>query len=58
MGQYSKTVIAPIVAVICLVVAGVSGVEVGDDVKSQIVDFVGYGVGLAITLYGIFKNHK
>jgi uncharacterized membrane protein YfbV (UPF0208 family) len=50
----NKTIIAPIIAVLALVSQQVFHVELNDSVQSDIVN----ALLTAVTLYGIFKNHK
>lgn len=54
----SKTIIAPIVAVLAIVVQLVFGVEIPEDVVEQIVAVVGNVVAIGLVVYGIVKNHK
>lgn len=58
MGQYNKSIVAPIVGVVCLVLLGVFGVDIGSDLQGQIVEWIGYGITIAVSVGGIFKNHK
>lgn len=58
MGGYSKTIIAPIVAVLALVVGSMFKVTIDEDTKTQIIDGASILVGAAISIYGIIKNHK
>lgn len=50
----SRTVIAPIIALVALLVKSAFGIEVGDELQNQITD----AVLLGVTLYGIITNHK
>jgi hypothetical protein len=52
-----KTIIAPIVTVLVLFLQAF-GIHIGDDVASQITEWVVSGISLGITVWGIFKNHK
>lgn len=58
MSNYSKTIIAPIVGLIALGMTIVFGIEIGTDIQDQIITYVSTGITLAVTLYGIVKNHK
>jgi hypothetical protein len=54
----NKTVILPIVSVICLGVAAVTGhtldAKLQDDIATWTASLIGVGIGI----YGVIKNHK
>jgi hypothetical protein len=54
----TKSMIAPIVAVIAIAIKAITGVEISGEIQEQIVTgiFVLGAAGYAV--YGIFKNHK
>lgn len=53
----NKSVIAPIVGFIALVVQWIFNIDISEEVQSQIADFIVNGAALGAVLYGIFKNH-
>lgn len=54
----NKTIIAPLLGLVCLMIQAIFHVDITGDVQSQIIDTIGVVVSTAVTLYGIFKNHK
>jgi hypothetical protein len=56
--KYNKSIIVPIIALICLAIKQFIGVDIDEGVQGQVVDIGGSVVALVATLYGIFKNHK
>lgn len=54
----NKTIIAPIVAVICLTVTALTGVEIDAQTQSDVVTALGILISAGITVWGIIKNHK
>lgn len=58
MGTFNKTVIIPIISVICIAIKLVLGVEINEDIQTQITDIIFNTFLLGTILYGIFKNHK
>lgn len=53
-----KSIIAPIVGFLIVLVELIFGIEVGQDVASQIIEWLVAGASLVAIVYGIFKNHK
>jgi glycopeptide antibiotics resistance protein len=53
----NKSVIAPIVGFMALVVQWIFNIDISEEVQSQIADFIINGAALGAVLYGIFKNH-
>lgn len=53
-----KTVVAPIVATIAIVAQLIFGVDIGEEVQSQIVEALVNVIAVGAILYGIIKNHK
>ena len=53
-----KTIIAPIVATIAIVAQLIFGVDIGEEVQSQIVEALVNVIAVGVILYGIVKNHK
>jgi putative Mn2+ efflux pump MntP len=54
----SKAVIAPIVAVLAMVLGGIFDVEIGEDTQAQITEFIGYVVLGGVGVYGIIKDFR
>lgn len=52
-----RTIIAPIIAVIALVVENVLKVKLPEELQSNVVDTISNLVAIAVVIYGIFKNH-
>jgi hypothetical protein len=52
-----KTIIAPIIAVIALILENVLKVKLPEELQGNIVDTISNFVALAVVIYGIFKNH-
>jgi len=52
-----KTIIAPIVGVIVLMLNTVFGYNIGQEVGDQIIDVLVNLIAVVFTVYGIFKNH-
>lgn len=53
----TKTIIAPIVALIVLVVQALFGIEIPEDVVNEFVVVIGNLVAVATVIYGIVTNH-
>lgn len=53
-----NTVIAPVVALIALVVGGVFHINIDEGVQNTIVQGLALLLTAGIALYGIVKNHK
>ena len=54
----SKTAIAPIVALILMVVGGLFHIDFTEDEKTIITESAALLITAGITLYGIIKNHN
>jgi uncharacterized protein (DUF697 family) len=54
----TKTMIAPIVAVIALAIKGFFGIEIPETVQAEIVTYLVGAIALGTTVWGIVKNHK
>lgn len=50
--------IAPIVAVIALMIKGFFGIDIPETVQAEIVTYIVGGVALGTSIWGIIKNHK
>lgn len=50
--------IAPIVAVICMAVAGITGVQIDADTQEQVATGIFVCISAGVSIYGIVKNHK
>ena len=53
-----KTIVAPIVATIAIVAQLIFGVDIGEEVQSQVVEALVNVIAVGAILYGIIKNHK
>lgn len=53
-----KTAILPVVAVVCLGVAAVTGHQVSQSVQDEVATIGSIVVGGAIAIWGVIKNHK
>lgn len=58
MKRLDKKIVAPIVAVICMGVQLIFGVEIPEVVQGQIVDAVVNVILVGATVYGIFHNYQ
>lgn len=54
----NKSAILPIVSVICLGVAAITGHTVNASLQDQIATVVATLIGAGVSIYGVFKNHK
>jgi hypothetical protein len=54
----TKSMIAPIVAVIAIAVKAITGVEISGEIQEQIVTGVVILGAAGYSIYGIIKNHK
>lgn len=50
----NKTVLLPLVGAAAIILKGITGIEIGDELQNAIVD----GVLGVIVIYGIIKNHN
>lgn len=57
MINLTRSMVAPIVAVVVLLLKSF-GVEIGQDLESQIVESVVLGGAVVTAIWGIIKNHK
>lgn len=53
-----KTMIAPIVAVIAIAAQLIFGVDISEEVQSQLVEWIANGILIGTAIYGVVKNHK
>lgn len=53
-----KTIIAPIIATIAIVVQLLFGIDISEEVQSQVVEALVNVIAVGAILYGIIKNHK
>jgi uncharacterized protein (DUF697 family) len=58
MGNYKVTIVAPLVALLAVVLHNVYGITLEAGVQEQIIAGISAIVMLGALLYGIFKNHK
>lgn len=54
----NKTAIAPIIALILLLVGGVFHIDFTEDEKTVITESAALIITAGVTLYGIIKNHN
>lgn len=54
----AKTMIAPIVAVVALLVKTFFGIEIEEDLQNQIIETIGMVVLAVVAVHGVVKNHK
>jgi hypothetical protein len=54
----NKTAILPIVSVICLGVAAITGHTVDAKLQDDIATWAASLIGVGIGIYGVIKNHK
>lgn len=54
----SKTMIAPLVALLALALKLAFGIDLSEEIQAQIIDVAGSVAALGLVLYGIVKNHK
>jgi len=52
-----KQLIAPFVAVIFIIVQNVFGLQLGDEIQSQVLDVLANLVAVGAVIYGIAKNN-
>lgn len=58
MVDISKTILAPIIAVICMAAQLVFGVDINEEVQDQLITAIINLSAVIVTIYGIFKNYK
>jgi hypothetical protein len=56
--KISKTAILPVVTVICLGVAAVTGHPIGKSTQDLIATDVAAVITAGVSIWGVFKNHK
>lgn len=54
----NKSVIAPVVGVVCLGISAIFHKDIPSDVQDSIVGVIVLGASVATALWGIFKNHN
>jgi hypothetical protein len=54
----NKTAILPIVSVICLGVAAITGHTIDAKLQDDIATWAASLIGVGIGIYGVIKNHK
>ena len=54
----NKTVILPIVTIICGGIAIITGKPIGSDTIDMIATISATVIGAGISIYGVIKNHK
>lgn len=53
-----KTIIAPVIAVLALVLELVFKVKLPEELQNGVIDGISNLVAIAVVIYGILKNHK
>lgn len=53
-----KTMILPVISVICLGVASFTGHAISQGIQQQLADGIYILIGAGVSIWGIFKNHK
>lgn len=56
--EFNKTVIGPIVSILCLGVGAVTGHPIGTNLEEEIITWTVAVGGIAYSVWGVFKNHK
>lgn len=56
--KITKSMILPLISVICLAYGTLSGHQISNEIQGQIAEAIVVVVGLSYSIYGIFKNHK
>lgn len=54
----NKSAILPIVSVVCLGVAAISGHTISSSLQDQIATWAASLIGTGISIWGVVKNHK
>jgi hypothetical protein len=54
----NKTIIAPMIAVLCFVFTSISHINIDADIQEKLVTGVSTLVLAVVSIYGIVKNHK
>lgn len=54
----NKTAIAPVVAVLLLAIGTITGHPFSADTQSAVVDYAVAVVGAAVSIWGVYKNHR
>jgi hypothetical protein len=58
MKNVNKTAILPVVTVVCLAIAAVTGHKISNDVVDQVADVAAVVISAGISIWGIFKDHS
>jgi hypothetical protein len=53
-----KTSILPIVSVVCLAVAAVTGHQISKDIVNEVADIAVAVIGAGISIWGVIKDHS
>ena len=54
----SKTIIGPLLGFIFVTINMFFHIDLSEDLKQQLTQWITDGVALSLIVYGIFKNHK
>lgn len=52
------TIVAPLIAVVAIIIKLAFGINLNEDVQKQLVDVVTSVVSVSLVIDGIFRNHK
>jgi hypothetical protein len=58
MKNVSKTAILPVVSIICIGIAAITGHKFSADVVDNIATVASIAITAGISIWGVFKNHK
>jgi hypothetical protein len=58
MTKYSKSAILPIVSIVCVAIAAITGHKFSHDVVDSIATVASIVITSGISIWGVFKNHK
>lgn len=53
-----RTIIAPVVAFVFLLIKMVFGIDVPEHIIAEVIDVIASGTALGLVLLGIMQNHK
>jgi hypothetical protein len=56
--KINKTAILPIVSVICLAVATITGHQVASNVQDEIATIAATVIGAGVSIWGVVKDHQ
>lgn len=53
-----KTAILPVVSVLCLAIAAITGHQIDASLQDEIATVASIAIGAGISIWGIYKDHK